>query len=265
MLKIATLILQHPDGRILAYLRDNKPTIPFPHHWDLFGGHVDPGETVEEALVRELKEELGMELTEYEFLGTFPCPEGDSVPNVKYVFKASITAELNELTLYEGEKLAYFTPEEILDQKFSSSLGAVLKSYLEGIDTPVPQLAQVHHIAIITRDYARSKDFYTRILGLPIVAETYREARDSWKLDLKVGDRYQIELFSFPDRPARPSYPEAAGLRHLAFEVEDLEAAALSLKAQGVVVEAIRTDALTGKRFTFFADPDELPLELYER
>ena len=125
-------------------------------------------------------------------------------------------------------------------------------------------LLRLHHAAIIASDYPRSKAFYTEVLGLKVVAETYREARDSWKLDLELPDGTQIELFSFPDPPKRPSYPEARGLRHLAFAVADVEAAARLLEAKGVAVEPVRVDELTGKRFTFFADPDGLPLELYE-
>ncbi len=120
-----------------------------------------------------------------------------------------------------------------------------------------------HHVAIIASDYARSKAFYVETLGATVIDETYRQARDSWKLDLQLGTS-QIELFSFPDAPARPSYPEAQGLRHLAFTVPDVAAAKQALETAGVTVEEIRTDSLTGKRFTFFADPDGLPLELYE-
>lgn len=122
----------------------------------------------------------------------------------------------------------------------------------------------IHHVAIIASDYPRSKRFYSEILGLKILAEVYRQARDSWKLDLALPDGGQIELFSFPGAPARPSYPEAQGLRHLAFRTTDLDAAVQSLTAQGVVCEPVRVDEYTGKRFTFFADPDDLPLELYE-
>ncbi|NVK62889.1 MAG: VOC family protein [Rhodobacteraceae bacterium] len=122
-----------------------------------------------------------------------------------------------------------------------------------------------HHVAVICGDYARSKAFYTEVLGLAILAETHRAERDSWKLDLALPGGGQIELFSFPAPPDRPDRPEAKGLRHLAFTVADVAAARDRLEAQGVAVEPIRTDALTGKRFTFFADPDGLPLELYER
>ena len=122
----------------------------------------------------------------------------------------------------------------------------------------------IHHVAVIASDYGRSKVFYTEILGLRIVAETYREARDSWKLDLGLPDGTQIELFSFPGAPDRPSYPEACGLRHLAFATADLDEAVAFLTTKGVEVEAVRVDEMTGKRFTFFADPDGLPLELYE-
>lgn len=122
----------------------------------------------------------------------------------------------------------------------------------------------VHHIAIICSDYAVSKAFYTEVLGLSIIRETYREARRSYKLDLLTGNGVQLELFSFPDAPPRPSYPEAQGLRHLAFAVPAIDEAVANLAARGVEVEPIRLDALTGRRFTFFADPDGLPLELYE-
>lgn len=125
-------------------------------------------------------------------------------------------------------------------------------------------LLRFHHAAIITADYPSSKAFYTELLGLAVIAETYREARDSWKLDLALPGGGQIELFSFPTAPPRPSYPEACGLRHLAFAVADVEAAAEYLTDHGVAVEPLRVDELTGKRFTFFADPDGLPLELYQ-
>ncbi len=126
------------------------------------------------------------------------------------------------------------------------------------------QIAKLHHVAIICSDYERSKRFYTELLSLRVIAETYRAARDSYKLDLALPDGAQIELFSFPQAPARPSYPEARGLRHLAFAVDDVEAAAAELRAKGVAVESIRVDEITAQRFTFFADPDDLPLELYE-
>lgn len=128
-----------------------------------------------------------------------------------------------------------------------------------------PLVLGVHHAAIICSDYARSKRFYVEVLGLEVAAEVYREARRSHKLDLKLPDGTQIELFSFPDPPKRPSYPEACGLRHLAFAVADLDTVVAHLQAHGVAVEPVRVDEYTGKRFTFFTDPDGLPLELYER
>ncbi|RBO83282.1 SMU1112c/YaeR family gloxylase I-like metalloprotein [Marinomonas aquiplantarum] len=126
------------------------------------------------------------------------------------------------------------------------------------------KLSNIHHVAIICSDYAVSKHFYHQILGLKIIRETYRENRQSYKLDLAINDSSQIELFSFPNPPARPSRPEAQGLRHLAFAVENLDDSIDYLQQQGVATEPVRVDELTGKRFTFFADPDELPLELYE-
>ena len=126
------------------------------------------------------------------------------------------------------------------------------------------KINQIHHIAIIWSDYQISKQFYTNVLGFEVEREVFREARNSWKLDLKIAGKYQIELFSFPSPTPRPSRPEAAGLRHLAFEVNDLNEAILFLSAKNVQTEPIRVDEFTGKRFTFFADPDGLPLELYE-
>ncbi|MBE9101084.1 SMU1112c/YaeR family gloxylase I-like metalloprotein [Vacuolonema iberomarrocanum] len=126
------------------------------------------------------------------------------------------------------------------------------------------KIAGIHHIAIICSDYERSKQFYVDVLGFSIIRETYREARQSYKLDLHVDAHTQVELFSFPNPPNRLQYPEACGLRHLALAVEDLDGAIADLTANGVTVEPVRLDELTGKRFAFFKDPDHLPLELYE-
>lgn len=125
-------------------------------------------------------------------------------------------------------------------------------------------LQRIHHVAIICADYERSKAFYVEVLGLRVVAEHYRAPRQSWKLDLALPDGGQIELFSFPSPPPRPSRPEAQGLRHLAFVVDDVPRAKAALEARGITVEPVRVDEYTGRRFTFFADPDGLPLELYE-
>ena len=123
----------------------------------------------------------------------------------------------------------------------------------------------LHHVAIIASDYARSKQFYVEVLGLRVVAEHYRAERDSWKLDLALPDGTQVELFSFPSPPPRVSRPEACGLRHLALRVADLDAAVAHLSTHGVASEPVRIDEYTGRRFTFFADPDDLPLEFYEQ
>lgn len=122
----------------------------------------------------------------------------------------------------------------------------------------------IHHAAIIASDYEKSKHFYTELLGLEIIRENYREERDSYKLDLKIGNS-EIELFSFPNPPKRVDSPEAAGLRHLCFAVADVEKTTEILNRRGVETEPIRTDGYTGKRYTFFKDPDGLPLELYEK
>jgi glyoxylase I family protein len=125
-------------------------------------------------------------------------------------------------------------------------------------------LKAIHHVAIICSDYTKSKKFYTETLGLRVIAEHYRKERDSYKLDLAIGDQYVIELFSFPDPPARVSRPEACGLRHLAFVVSDINAAVEDLNANGVSCEPIRIDPYTNRKFTFFSDPDGLPVELYQ-
>jgi glyoxylase I family protein len=135
---------------------------------------------------------------------------------------------------------------------------------MSATNTAVPPLRGTHHVALICSDYARSKRFYTELLGCVVLDEHYRAERDSYKLDLDLPDGTRLELFSFPTPPPRPTRPEACGLRHLAFAVDDVAAWQTYLTAAGVVTEAIRVDEYTGRRFLFFADPDGLPLELYE-
>ncbi len=127
------------------------------------------------------------------------------------------------------------------------------------------KLNRIHHTAIICSNYEKTKKFYTEILGFKILNEQFRAERNSYKLDLILNDEYQIEIFSFIDPPKRTSDPEACGLRHIAFEVEDIEECVKILNQKGVNTETLRTDILTSKRFTFFADPDDLPIELYQR
>ena len=125
-------------------------------------------------------------------------------------------------------------------------------------------IKRIHHRAILTDDYNKSKLFYTEVLGFEIILETYREARQSYKLDLAINGQYQIELFSFPEYKERNSFPESKGLRHLAFEVEDVDASVIELRSKGVDVQDVRVDEITGKRFAFFYDPNGQPLEVYE-
>ena len=125
-------------------------------------------------------------------------------------------------------------------------------------------IKRIHHIAIICGDYEKSKKFYTEVLGLTMVNEVYRKERDSYKLDLALNGQYIIELFSFPNPPERVSRPEAKGLRHLCFAVDNIDQEFLYLKNKGITVENMRIDELTGKRFFFFSDPDGLPIEFYE-
>ncbi|AHM58527.1 glyoxalase superfamily protein [Flammeovirgaceae bacterium 311] len=127
------------------------------------------------------------------------------------------------------------------------------------------KINRVHHIAIICSDYEKSKSFYTDVLGFEILKETFRQERNSFKLDLGLQGHYIIELFSFPEPPQRVSRPEASGLRHLAFEVDDVVETVAKLKKSGISAEEIRTDELTNKKFTFISDPDKLPIEFYEK
>lgn len=126
-------------------------------------------------------------------------------------------------------------------------------------------LNKIHHIAIICSDYQKSLYFYTKVLGFRVLAEHFRSERNSYKTDLALGDTYVIELFSFPSPPPRPTYPEAAGLRHLAFEVDHLDEEIKILEQLGIEHEPVRADEYTKKQFVFLQDPDGLPIELYER
>jgi len=130
MKKIAQIILENEKGEFLIYLRDNKPGIPFPDHWDLIGGHVEEGESPEEALVREVKEEIDIDLKEFRFFREYICMEGDAYPNIKYIYSGKITLPLEAITLLEGERLAYVSKEEIEGVRFANILGHVVSEYI---------------------------------------------------------------------------------------------------------------------------------------
>jgi 8-oxo-dGTP diphosphatase len=130
MKQIAAIIFESDRGELLLYLRDNKPGIPFPLHWDLFGGHVEEGETPEEALVREVKEELGFELKEYRFFKKYECLEGDAYPNIKYIYSGTINIPIENITLYEGDHARYFRREEIRNVKFANIIKTIVLDYL---------------------------------------------------------------------------------------------------------------------------------------
>ncbi len=126
------------------------------------------------------------------------------------------------------------------------------------------KLSKIHHIAIIVSNYERSKDFYVNKLGFTVIRENYRPQKEDWKLDLKVDSTTELEIFAPKNPPKRPSFPEACGLRHLAFNVDDIELVVEELNSKGIECEPIRMDEFTGKKMTFFFDPDGLPLELHE-
>jgi glyoxylase I family protein len=124
-------------------------------------------------------------------------------------------------------------------------------------------LSKIHHIAIIVSDYEKARDFYVNKLGFEVLRENYRKERDDWKLDLKINEQTELEIFAVKNPPKRLSYPEASGLRHLAFFVEDIYESVKELEALGIECEEIRRDEITGKEMTFFKDPDGLPIELH--
>jgi mutator protein MutT len=131
MKKIAAIIFENDRGELLFYLRDNKPGIPFPRHWDLFGGHVEEGETPEEALVREVKEEINYDLKDYSFFKEYECREGDAYPNIKYIFHGRINLPADEITLLEGDRVKYFTREEVPGIRFANILKMIVLDYIK--------------------------------------------------------------------------------------------------------------------------------------
>jgi len=130
MEKIAAIILENENGEFLFYLRDDKPGIPFPKHWDLIGGHLEEGETPEEALVREVKEELDIELKDFKFFKEYECLEGDAYPNIKYIYSGKINIPADEITLLEGDYAKYFKREEVPSLKFANILRSIVVEYI---------------------------------------------------------------------------------------------------------------------------------------
>lgn len=131
MKQIAQIIFENDKGEFLLYLRDGKPGIPFPHHWDMIGGHVEEGETPDEALIREVREEIDFDLKDYSFFRKYVCLEGDAYPNIKYIYHGRINFPVEEITLLEGDRLQYFTREEIPDVKFANILKRIMLDYIE--------------------------------------------------------------------------------------------------------------------------------------
>lgn len=130
MKEIAEIIFENDEGEFLLYLRDNKPGIPFPDHWDLIGGHIEEGETPEEALVREVKEELNIDLIDYKFYRKYTCMSGDAYPNIKYIYSGHIDLHIDEITLLEGDRPKFFTREEIPNVKFANILKSIVMDYI---------------------------------------------------------------------------------------------------------------------------------------
>jgi 8-oxo-dGTP diphosphatase len=133
MKRISQIIFENEKGELLLYLRDGKPGIPFPHHWDLIGGHIEDNETPAEALIREVKEEINIDLKEYRFFREYLCLEGDAYPNIKYIYTGKINLPIEEITLNEGERLQYFKRNEIPGVRFANILKEIVSDYLEKI------------------------------------------------------------------------------------------------------------------------------------
>jgi len=130
MIKIAAIIFENDKGELLFYMRDNKPGIPFPQHWDLIGGHVEKGESPEQALIREVKEELNFDLREYKFFRKYSCLHGDAYPNIKYIYSGRIHLAISEITLLEGDYARYFSKDEISELKFANILKNIVMDYI---------------------------------------------------------------------------------------------------------------------------------------
>ena len=251
MTEVAAAILRR-DGKILICQRKEGGNCSL--LWEFPGGKREAGETMEQCVVRECQEELGIVIRpkglyaqEHYTYGTEPFSFA--------FFNAEIAEGEPENHVHRAMK--WVRPAELLSEPFCpADEGIVRRLAKEGA-----LLQAVHHVAIIVSDYEKSKAFYVDTLGLEVVRENYLADRGSYKLDVKLGD-CELEIFSFPGSPQRLTRPEACGLRHLAFRVADIHEAVAELERRGVEVEPIRLDAYTGDLYTFFMDPDGLPLEL---
>lgn len=251
MTEVAAAILRR-DGKILICQRKEGGNCSL--LWEFPGGKREAGETMEQCAIRECKEELGVAVRLLDVYAEKTYTYGTE-PFSFVFYNAEIIEGEPENHVHHAMK--WIRPADLLQEPFCPADEEVVRRLMEEGSL----LHVVHHVAIIVSDYARSKAFYVDTLGLEIVRENYRADRDSYKLDLKLGD-CELEIFSFPNSPERLTHPEACGLRHLAFQVANIHRAVAELQERGVEVEPIRVDEYTGDFYTFFMDPDGLPLEL---
>lgn len=254
MTEVAAAILRR-SGRILICQRKEGGNCSL--LWEFPGGKREAGESMEQCAVRECQEELGLTVAIRELLEEKSYTYG-SKPFSFAFYRADIVGGTLEMRVHRA--VEWVRPADLLRYPFCPA-DAELVRRLAG---EAPLLESVHHAAVIVSDYEKSKAFYVDTLGLEIIRENYRAERDSYKLDLRLGD-CELEIFSFPGSPERPTRPEACGLRHLAFRVADIRRTAEALEGRGVAVEPIRMDEYTGEAYTFFMDPDGLPLEMKQR
>ncbi len=251
MTEVSAAILRQ-NGKILICQRGESGNCSL--LWEFPGGKREAGETMEQCVVRECREELGLEIDLHGLYAKESYRYGDE-PFAFAFYNAVIRAGSLKKNVHRDVR--WVKPEELRGYTFCPADQSLVQRLAE----EKPLLRAVHHVAVIVSDYQKSREFYLEKLGLELIRENYRADRDSYKLDLKMGD-CELELFSFPDSPARPTRPEACGLRHLAFRVENVRAAAAELERRGIEVEPVRVDEYTGQEYTFFMDPDGLPLEL---
>lgn len=251
MTEVAAAILRR-NGKILICQRKEGGNCSF--LWEFPGGKREAGETMEQCVVRECREELGVTIKVQGLFAGESYTYGTE-PFAFRFYRAEILDGEPECRVHHTMK--WVNPSELAQYPFCPADVDIVRRLAE----EAPLLEAVHHVAIIVSDYQKSRAFYVDALGLEVVRENYRAERDSYKLDVRLGD-CELEIFSFPNSPERLTRPEACGLRHLAFCVADIHCAVAALEQRGVAVEPIRVDEYTGDAYTFFMDPDGLPLEL---
>lgn len=256
------------ENGISVFLQKRTKDAPtYPSALKPFGGGLEGDETIEQCLLREVYEELDYRPKGHQYIGVMQYPD-----RISHVYIERVHPDFGSVVkVSEGEYGKFFTELEVMNDKsvpadlfeklpwLFANIRKAPKSFL-----PVRPTLSIHHVAIIVSDIELAKYFYVNVLGFRILNELYRHERSSWKVDLEIDGGTQLEMFTFPEAPSRITNPEALGLRHLAFHVDDVEVIISRLATFGFETEPIRSSALDGRRFTFTRDPDGLPIEFYE-